>query len=232
MVKALATDETPTRIRTAAVRLFARWGFAAVGIRDLANEAGINSATLYHHFGSKDDLLLDIMRVGLVELLEMEQQAVASQRKPAARLAALVHVHVIAHALAAESCRVVDQEIRALRSEHRSEIVELRDRIEQLWRSVISEGMKAGVFRTTVPAPMTALALLDMATGISRWFDADGVTTADDFAQQYVDVALRAVDARRSKSPSAARVLGSDLYDSVARTWDVRRLAQVGGVRR
>ena len=41
---------------------FARDGYAATGIRQLAEEAGLTSAALYHYMGSKEDLLVAIMR--------------------------------------------------------------------------------------------------------------------------------------------------------------------------
>ena len=45
-------------VQRAAVALFAEKGFAATGIRELGNAAGLNSATLYHHVGGKQELLV------------------------------------------------------------------------------------------------------------------------------------------------------------------------------
>jgi AcrR family transcriptional regulator len=60
---------TPTRphsrdaIRSAAERLFARRGYAATSVRDIASSAGVDAALVIRHFGSKEQLFLDTMRV-------------------------------------------------------------------------------------------------------------------------------------------------------------------------
>ena len=51
---------TPTgeRVRQAALELFAERGFHGTGIRQLAERAGVSSASLYHYLGTKEDLLV------------------------------------------------------------------------------------------------------------------------------------------------------------------------------
>lgn len=77
------SEEKREVILQAATRAFARKGFAAVGIREIAREAGLNSATLYHYFENKEaiyttvlertfDQLVDILHE--ISLLEMEPE--------------------------------------------------------------------------------------------------------------------------------------------------------------
>ena len=49
-------------ILEAAIRVLARDGLAQASTRKLAAEAGINQATLLYHVGSKDELLLEVLR--------------------------------------------------------------------------------------------------------------------------------------------------------------------------
>jgi len=53
--------DTKQRIFDAAVKLFARKGFHAVGIRELAREADVNSAMLNYYFGGKTGILKEII---------------------------------------------------------------------------------------------------------------------------------------------------------------------------
>jgi AcrR family transcriptional regulator len=46
------------RILEAAYELFARQGIQAIGVDEIIREAGVAKATFYHHFASKDDLVL------------------------------------------------------------------------------------------------------------------------------------------------------------------------------
>jgi len=50
------SEEKREKIIDAAKRAFAEKGFSAVGIREIARRAGINSATLYHYFKNKEEL--------------------------------------------------------------------------------------------------------------------------------------------------------------------------------
>ena len=67
-------ESTPTRSRIleAARRLFYEQGFNATGISTILRDAGVNSGSLYHHFESKDALLLGVLQ----NYIEMLQPAV------------------------------------------------------------------------------------------------------------------------------------------------------------
>jgi len=53
--------DTRRRIEIAAVRLFARQGFAATSVRDIAREAGISTGLMYRHHQTKQDLFGDLV---------------------------------------------------------------------------------------------------------------------------------------------------------------------------
>jgi AcrR family transcriptional regulator len=50
-------SETPDRILDAAERLFAHQGLAATSLRSITLAAGVNTAAIHYHFGSKDELV-------------------------------------------------------------------------------------------------------------------------------------------------------------------------------
>ncbi len=55
------------RLLTVATRLFARHGYEAVGVRQLAEAAGVTKPTLYHYFGSKRGLLEALLADGFAD---------------------------------------------------------------------------------------------------------------------------------------------------------------------
>jgi TetR/AcrR family transcriptional regulator len=55
------SEEKREIILKAATRAFAEKGFAAVGIREIAREAGLNSATLYHYFSNKEGIYATVL---------------------------------------------------------------------------------------------------------------------------------------------------------------------------
>lgn len=181
--------DTADRVQQAAVRLFAERGYHGVGIRDLAQEAGLSSASLYHYMGTKQDLLAAVMRASLERLLVEGVAAVASAGEPVGQLRALVRMHVREHADRRLQTLVVDGELRALEQPQRAEVVALRDRYESLWADVIDRGAAAGDFRAPDPA-LARLALLEMCTGVARWYAADGRVGLEELTERYVELAL------------------------------------------
>ena len=186
---------TRERIVSTALRLFAEKGFAAVGIREIASEVGLSSATLYHYMGSKDDLLQDIMTDRLGRLITVNRQALTGLGRPEDKLVTVVRVHVLVHALHPDS--VVDHQIRDLGPKARAAVIALRDEYEAIWRSLLAEGTaQPAVFRIGSPK-LTRLALLEMCNGVARWYARSGEFTPGDIADYYADLALGMVAARR-----------------------------------
>lgn len=68
------SGKRPTReaIWDAASQLFAERGYAATSVRDIAGLAGIDAALVIRHFGSKENLFLDTMKLDLLENILLE----------------------------------------------------------------------------------------------------------------------------------------------------------------
>jgi AcrR family transcriptional regulator len=208
--RAAVIDWTKTsaegRIMTAALRLFTRKGFQAVGIRDIAQEAGISTATLYHYMRTKEDLLLALMSDRLHRITRAAQLAIQGVEAPEAQLAALVRTHVICHAL--YPSHVVDDELRSLSTRSRRSVVALRDRYENIWREILERGNgRGGAFK--IPDPRFArLALMGMCNGVNRWYSAKGPAGVDTVADAFADLALAMVRASADGRPLTLRDVG------------------------
>jgi AcrR family transcriptional regulator len=194
----LSTEE---RVRQAALGLFAKKGFQATGIRDIATEAGISVASLYHYMSTKDDLLLSIMEYGLKRLTLAGRWMVDNTSGgPVEQLAALTQLHVWTHGVRQQSTLVVDREIRSLSGDQLQYILSLRDGYEHLWRDVIRRGAAEGSMDVLNPK-LSSFALLEMCTGVSHWYSATGELSLLHIAEVYADAALGLVRATRDGAP-------------------------------
>jgi AcrR family transcriptional regulator len=185
---------TEQRVRRAALELFAARGFHGTGIRDLAVAAGLSSATLYHYMGTKEDLLVKIMRDSLTRLIRAAEE-IARTEHPKERLAKLVALHVLTHAEQQLETRVVDNEMRALSPEAHKEILALRDRYEAFWQDTIEAGCETRDFHSRAPG-VVRLALLEMCGGISRWYSPKGPMPLQDLVLRYIEMAFGALGAQ------------------------------------
>lgn len=196
-------DPVPSRerVRRAALKLFATRGFHGTGIRDLAQEANLSSASLYHYMGTKEALLAELMRESLVSLLGSARAAVAGITDPRERLRVLVALHVTTHATQPDETRVVDNEVRSLSPESQQAVIRLRDSYETLWAEAIDDGVRSGIFHTDEPT-VSRLALLEMCNGVARWYSPSGPLSLEQLSRHYATLALGALGASGSAEPA------------------------------
>jgi AcrR family transcriptional regulator len=199
---------TAERIRSAALRLFATRGYEGTGIRDVARDAGISTASLYHYMGGKQDLLLDIIRSGMQELRDTGELAVQTASTPSGKLAAITRSHVRFHGRHQLQALVSDGELRILTGPARATAIKLRDDYEELWADVLADGLERGDFQLKNPK-VVRLALLQMCTGVAYWFTATGDQTLDEIADEFADLALAMV--RSPVTPSSLLVDAHEL---------------------
>jgi AcrR family transcriptional regulator len=57
-------------IRRAALELLKVYGFKKVSINDIANKAGVSPVTIYNHFGSKDELVRDVVKTQFIDMMD------------------------------------------------------------------------------------------------------------------------------------------------------------------
>jgi AcrR family transcriptional regulator len=199
-------NSTEAKIMAAALHLFSRKGFQAVGIRDIAQEAGLSTAALYHYMRSKEDLLLALMSDRLLRIRRAAELATADLQAPEEQLVAVVRVHVIAHALFPSA--VVDDELRSLSKGARKKVIQLRDAYEQIWDGILKRGSEPAAVFGIDDIPFARLALLGMCNGVNRWFSPSGPVPADKVADHFAELALALVRATRAGRPVRVAELG------------------------
>ncbi|MFT6773772.1 MAG: AcrR family transcriptional regulator [Paracoccaceae bacterium] len=183
--------QTAETLRRAALALFARHGFAAVSMRMIAAEVGVQPGALYNHTGSKQDLLRDLMVAHMQELLEAwgEQPPAAD---PVQALAAFVRFHIRHHMGREDAVFISYMELRNLDPDNFAALEVLRGRYEAYLRAILEDGAARGVFHAP-DAPVATRAIISMLTGVTNWFRGGGRLSADEIEALYIDMTLRAV---------------------------------------
>lgn len=190
-------EGTVLAILRAALSLFARHGYHATSVRDIAEAVGIKAPSLYAHFASKDEILARLVLIGHRSLLEEMQRALLETgNDPVAQTRALVRVHVRAHVTYPMLAIVTTDEMHNLPAELAAAAVALRQQGELLAASVAMRGVEAGVFDP--PNLIATLAAIgSMGIRAAYWFEPSDAFTADDLAEVYEELALRMLEPRR-----------------------------------
>ncbi len=187
------SEITGPRITSAATTLIARHGFAAVTMRQIAAEVGVQAGALYLYTPDKQTLLFDLMRAHMEELLD----AAAAQDfsgPPEAALEAFTRFHIAFHLDRAEPVFVAYMELRSLTPENFEALERLRKRYEETLTAILRRGAADGVFDVPDPA-VTTRALIAMLTGLTTWFRDGGRLTRDEIADLYWPMVRGAVRA-------------------------------------
>jgi AcrR family transcriptional regulator len=193
----IAPPGTRSTILNSALHLFAERGFAGASIRDIAGAAGIQPATLYGHFDSKEQILAQIVEAAHLEHhRRLSAALLSSGPDPIEQLSAVVREHVLVHAELPMLAVVANSELHALSAELGAGALALRRRSEELIFDVIGRGTDLGHFEP-IHQWMALAAIGAMGIRVANWFTSDFELSADQVADVYVEFALRIVGARR-----------------------------------
>jgi AcrR family transcriptional regulator len=74
------TEQKKESIRRAAIELFRVYGFNKVSIGDVARKANVSHVTIYNHFGSKEELIRDVIKTVSYDLLKKAHEIIESDK--------------------------------------------------------------------------------------------------------------------------------------------------------
>jgi TetR/AcrR family transcriptional regulator, fatty acid metabolism regulator protein len=149
-----AAEEKRRLLLDAAVKVFARKGYHAARVGDIAKEAGVAYGLLYHYFRSKDEILETIFREtwgAMLESVRGVEDAGGPAREQVRRVASIVLRGYVRNP---DLIRVLVREVT--RSPHlQAEVEEIGHATDELER-IVRTGQENGEFRTTLPPRLAA----------------------------------------------------------------------------
>lgn len=183
---------TAEAIRQAGVKLIYRHGYEAMSLRQLAAEVGLQSGSLYKYFENKQNLLFDIVRDHMEDLLGKAEADLAGITDPMARLKTFAAFHLRYHMTRMAHVFIANMEIRSLENEHRAVVMGLRRRYEGLLEEILRQGAEDGVFHVS-EAKVATYAIISMLTGICMWYRPGGRLTQDELVEIYTSLVVSGV---------------------------------------
>ncbi len=175
-------------IREVSLKLFLEKGYDGTSIRDIAAQPQINSATLYHYFPSKQDILRNVISTQWHEVFRELGRRMAEVRGSwTGRLYAFVQFHSEWHCLHRDEVRILSSESRSLQGSHQAVGIAQRDKYEGMLRTILEQGNAAGEFHLK-DIPVTSFAILQMLTGIADWYQSDGGLKAWEIGELFWDL--------------------------------------------
>jgi AcrR family transcriptional regulator len=191
MVLARRADE----IVDIAARLFYERGYQSVSTRALAQAAGIQGGSLYHHFTSKEEILYRIVQYGSEEffaglLPHLEAEGASFPE----RLDRFVRAYITDAQPRRYAIAVLFRDMAHLSPDHFVELQAVRRHFQQAVQRFLADGAAAGEFH--VPdAKLAGIAILDLLKGVDAWMREPGRLGRRQVADTYAVLVLQLMGA-------------------------------------
>jgi len=191
--KGSLSEITGPRIRAAALRLFARHGFAAVSMRQIAAEVGVQAGALYLYTADKEALLFDLLSSHMDELILAYDQR-AAPADPMARLEGFTRFHLGYNLDHPDLVFLSYMELRNLGPASFARIETLRRGYEDRLAAILSDGVMAGLFGLP-DVKLAVMAIIAMLNGVNTWYREGGRLSRQAIGDIYWNMVRRLVTA-------------------------------------
>ncbi|HEX3053914.1 MAG TPA: TetR/AcrR family transcriptional regulator [Aggregatilineaceae bacterium] len=184
----------PEAILRAAASVFHRRGFHSATMAEIAAEVHLTAGSLYHHFPSKEDLLVAVLDAGLTEITQDVRAVAETELPPPQKLREIVHVHIRSELDNVHIAGAVIFEGRALLDVPgvRDQYIRQRDELEQLYRGVVEDGIASKDF-SAVDVGIFIKTLFGALNWVSVWYRPAGRLSRDEIADEIAGIFLRSL---------------------------------------
>ena len=190
---------TKRKLLTSALEVFSRKGYAATRLDDIAKQANVTTGAIYHHFGGKSQLYIELVEESSKGINRLASQIIEEGGKPAsvlrrllvrlfqyieedAEYRAVVELSLNKTGVAPELASIMEQTIKGRRM------------LGQFFAQLIKEGIQTGEFRADVSPDDAALTLVGFMNGMGLiWIQDPKHFSIKERAESLVDVFLAGI---------------------------------------
>jgi len=160
-------DDQRGQILAAAAQLFARQGYVASSMNEVAAASGLSKATLYHYFRDKHSLLFSIADEHVARLRALVSATLAREPVPERRLRELIRSLVEEYASAEDAHRVLTEEVKFLETDARARVLATEREIVAGFAAAVA-AVRPELAEVRLTKPLTML-LFGMINWMFTW---------------------------------------------------------------
>lgn len=171
------SERTREDILSAAARRLRYEGYYATTMRDIAQESGIEAGSIYYHFQSKDQILSEILELGVRQLYEKVREIVRSAKKNPEdfrkTFALLIETHLTYLLTDSDFTSANIRNYPMLSDEARAPHRELRASYAGVWGSFLADAERNGHIRSDISVTAIRQFILGAMNWTVEWYDVD-----------------------------------------------------------
>jgi len=180
------------RIKEAAINLFSEKGYAATTMRQIARKAGLAPGSLYNHVKRKSDLLLDIHRNFVDEVIEKTKQKVNPDQSCEKRLREVFKTFMKAIFENKLSFKILLEQETFLPPAAKKEVGRNVNLLKEGFKRIIQSGIERGEFRE-VDIKMATFCLFAMCNYTLRWINPKGPYSHEEMGEVLFEIFFRGI---------------------------------------
>jgi AcrR family transcriptional regulator len=170
--------------------LFSGGGYMETSLQDIADKLGITRPLFYYYFESKADLLWRLIGHVGDTLRDGARPIAASDATPVKKLRQILEAHAAALLENRDTFRIYFAERHLLEGKHHRALKRGEDEYFGLIAQVIGEGQRAGVIRKENRRVLAHI-VTGQVNSLLRWFEPDGMMSAEDLGRLSADITIR-----------------------------------------
>ncbi|MEO5673185.1 MAG: TetR/AcrR family transcriptional regulator [Chitinophagales bacterium] len=177
------------QITKVAMNKFREKGYRAVSMRELADHVGIEAASFYNHFDSKESILKEICFRIANDFFTGVEKALKEEKKVDRMLQHAIrsHIHVITENL--DATAVFFHDWRYLSEPYLGEFREMRRKYENIFRQIIRDGMAQKIF-SRQDETFIVLMIFSSLNWVHEWYDPGGKFSPDEISENLAKLIL------------------------------------------
>jgi len=188
-LKVAKNESRKDLIIKAGAALFREKGFGAASMRDLAENIGIEAASLYNHIKSKNEILESICFGVANDFNAHMDEVELSDASPLEKIETILRFHILQMVEHVEEVLVADREWKHLDEPYRSNFHNQRRNYRKRFATIVEDGIKKNQIKK-IDSPTAVLIMLHAVGGIESWHRSTAKITAQEVEENIVRILI------------------------------------------
>ena len=190
-------DAQRQQILERAANLFARQGYTATSMNQVAQACGISKPSLYHYVRDKYQLLVEIAEDHVLRLNGLVAEVQRSPLEPRQRVRRLIDRFMEVYADSQAAHRVLTEDVKFLEHADRERVLDAQRRVVTAFAQAIAE-VRPAMNASALHKPVTML-LFGMMNWMFTWHQTGGAVSHAGMAPVVADLFFGGLDAIQLK---------------------------------
>jgi len=184
--RSTGTGNSRKQILDIAAALFSQRGYNGTPLRDIAAAANMKAGSLYYHFDSKEQLILEVLQIGINNIRESAVKSVAALPAESSSREVLIAAakgHLEALLEKGDYASTSIRNYRQVPDAIQDVVVKIRNSYEDLWRQWLADAQEKGEIKAEVNLKILRLAILSALNRVLEWYTEGEELTVHEIAE-------------------------------------------------